>query len=61
MDLRSVESPILREQSHLSGLVALLEDGGGFLDCMGRLRGDATALCPGCGRTTCDGGVQLLF
>lgn len=59
--LRSVESPILRQQSHLSGTTALLEDCGGFLDCMGRLRGDTIACCPDCGRTTCDGGVQLLF
>jgi hypothetical protein len=61
MWLRSLESPILKVQSSLVGLEALKEDAGGFLDCMGRLRGDTRALCPGCGRYTCDGGVRWLF
>lgn len=59
--MRSSESPILRAQPFLSGIAALKEDAGGYFDCVGGLRGDNGALCPGCGRSTCDGGVQVLF
>jgi hypothetical protein len=62
LSLRFTISPLLRSFDR-SGIVsdvplrdttALRVDAGGFLDCMGQLRGDISTLCPSCGRMTCD-------